>query len=73
MTVADLITRLSELPPDHPVAPVIDGVMGVCLEVWQYTDHDGPMVLIGEPITNPDAVPWTVPAEWSATIEGGRR
>jgi hypothetical protein len=64
-TVADLITQLSELPQHYPVAPMVNGTVGVITGVWCVLLAPGtqetPTVLIGEHMPA-DAI---VPPEWA--------
>jgi hypothetical protein len=64
LTVAQLIERLQAMPPHHYVSPMVDGVLGAGLDVWQMFDpqtHET-IVVFGE--SKPQA-PVIVPPAWT--------
>lgn len=72
MTVGQLIERLSEYPAHHFVSPMVDGVLGAGIDLWQMFDpqtHDT-LVVFGESKRPSPAI---VPPEWTRDVrtDGG--
>tara|TARA_R100000655_G_scaffold92848_1_gene134042 strand:+ start:7138 stop:7416 length:279 start_codon:yes stop_codon:yes gene_type:complete len=64
LTVGQLIERLREYPEHHYVSPMVDGVLGAGIDVWQMFDpqtHDT-LVVFGE---SKPPTPAIVPPHWS--------
>jgi hypothetical protein len=66
LTVEQLIERLQDLPAHHHVSPMVNGVLGVGIDLWQMFDpqtHET-IVVFGESET---PTPPIVPPAWSRT------
>jgi len=70
LTVEQLIERLRELPPHHYVSPIIDGVLGAGIDVWQMFDPQTKEVIVafGEP--EPQS-PVIVAPDWTRVNPSG--
>lgn len=71
LTVGQLIERLSEYPDHHYVSPMVDGVLGAGIDLWEMFDpqtHDT-LVVFGESKPLPPAI---VPPEWTRAKTDGQ-